>query len=52
VFEFPAGTISEGEEPEAAAHRELEEETGYTMGPGELPTRTRPRTTNRPQSAL
>ena len=32
VLEFPAGTVSEGEEPEAAAMRELEEETGYTLG--------------------
>jgi ADP-ribose pyrophosphatase len=31
VLEFPAGTVSEGEEPEAAAMRELEEETGYTL---------------------
>jgi len=33
-FEFPAGTISEGEEPEAAALRELEEETGYALAAG------------------
>jgi ADP-ribose pyrophosphatase len=32
VLEFPAGTVSEGEEPEDAAIRELEEETGYTLG--------------------
>jgi ADP-ribose pyrophosphatase len=31
VLEFPAGTISDGEEPEAAALRELEEETGYAL---------------------
>lgn len=30
VLEFPAGTVNEGEAPEAAALRELEEETGYT----------------------
>jgi ADP-ribose pyrophosphatase len=34
VLEFPAGTISEGEEPEAAALRELEEETGYALAEG------------------
>jgi len=34
VLEFPAGTLSEGEEPEAAAIRELEEETGYTLASG------------------
>jgi ADP-ribose pyrophosphatase len=28
--EFPAGTMNETEEPEAAARRELEEETGFT----------------------
>jgi ADP-ribose pyrophosphatase len=32
VLEFPAGTVGEGEEPEDAAIRELEEETGYTLG--------------------
>ena len=31
VLEFPAGTISGGEDPEAAALRELEEETGYAL---------------------
>jgi ADP-ribose pyrophosphatase len=31
VLEFPAGTINEGEEPEVAALRELEEETGYAL---------------------
>jgi ADP-ribose pyrophosphatase len=35
VLEFPAGTISDGEEPEAAALRELEEETGYALAGGE-----------------
>ncbi len=30
-LEFPAGTMHETEEPEAAARRELEEETGYTL---------------------
>ena len=29
-IQVPAGTIDEGEEPEAAALRELQEETGYT----------------------
>ncbi|MCW6160172.1 MAG: NUDIX hydrolase [Candidatus Micrarchaeales archaeon] len=30
IIELPAGKVDEGEEPEAAAVRELEEETGYT----------------------
>ena len=30
-LEFPAGTMHETEEPEAAACRELEEETGFTL---------------------
>ena len=30
--EFPGGVIDSGEEPEAAALRELEEETGYKAG--------------------
>jgi ADP-ribose pyrophosphatase len=34
VLEFPAGTIGEGEEAEAAAIRELEEETGYALCSG------------------
>lgn len=34
VLEFPAGTVNEGEAPEAAALRELEEETGYTLAGG------------------
>jgi ADP-ribose pyrophosphatase len=37
-LEFPAGTMNETEEPEAAARRELEEETGYTAAD----TRMRP----------
>jgi ADP-ribose pyrophosphatase len=31
VLEFPAGTVSVDEEPEAAALRELREETGYAL---------------------
>jgi ADP-ribose pyrophosphatase len=34
VLEFPAGTVSDGEQPEAAALRELEEETGYALSGG------------------
>ena len=37
VLEFPAGTVGEGEDPEDAAIRELEEETGYTLGVGASP---------------
>ena len=32
LLELPAGKLDEGEEPEACARRELEEETGYTCG--------------------
>ena len=32
LLELPAGTVDEGEEPEACARRELEEETGLTGG--------------------
>ena len=31
--EFPGGVIDAGEEPETAARRELEEETGYSLFP-------------------
>ncbi len=30
VYEIPAGTLKDGERPEACARRELAEETGYT----------------------
>ena len=30
ILEIPAGVVNPGEEPEACARRELEEETGYT----------------------
>jgi len=30
-LDFPAGTVHETEEPETAARRELEEETGFTV---------------------
>jgi ADP-ribose pyrophosphatase len=33
-LEFPAGTMNETEEPAAAARRELEEETGFTLAVG------------------
>ncbi len=32
IWEVPAGTLERGEEPEACARRELEEETGYRAG--------------------
>jgi ADP-ribose pyrophosphatase len=35
-IEFPAGKIDAGEDPLAAARRELEEETGYTAGQWDL----------------
>ena len=31
LLEIPAGVVDEGEEPEAAARREVEEETGYRV---------------------
>jgi ADP-ribose pyrophosphatase len=34
VLEFPAGTVGDGEQAEAAARRELEEETGYALAGG------------------
>jgi ADP-ribose pyrophosphatase len=34
VLEFPAGTVSDGEQAEAAALRELEEEAGYAHADG------------------
>ena len=40
IIEIPAGRIQEGEQPESAARRELEEETGYRTGkmvPGPRP---------------
>jgi ADP-ribose pyrophosphatase len=33
-IEFPAGTVSAAEAPSDAAHRELQEETGYTLTAG------------------
>jgi ADP-ribose pyrophosphatase len=30
IYELPAGKLTEGENPEHCAHRELEEETGYS----------------------
>ena len=32
ILEIPAGVVNPGENPEACARRELEEETGYTAG--------------------
>lgn len=32
LMELPAGTLEQGEDPLAAAHRELAEETGYRAG--------------------
>ncbi len=32
IYEIPAGKVENGEEPEVAAKRELEEETGYRAG--------------------
>ncbi len=32
IYEVPAGKLDPGETPEACAHRELEEETGYRAG--------------------
>ena len=32
IYELPAGKLSSGEDPQVAAGRELEEETGYTAG--------------------
>ncbi len=32
LLEIPAGKLDKGEQPEACAHRELEEETGYRAG--------------------
>lgn len=34
TWELPAGAVSDGETPEAAAGRELEEETGYRLAEG------------------
>lgn len=34
TWELPAGAVSDGETPEAAARRELEEETGYQLAEG------------------
>jgi ADP-ribose pyrophosphatase len=34
TVELPAGTLNKGEDPEQAAIRELEEETGFSLAPG------------------
>lgn len=36
LWELPAGALEPGEDPEPAAYRELEEETGYRAGSMEL----------------
>lgn len=36
TWSMSGGHVEEGEEPEAAAHRELLEETGLTLAPGTL----------------
>ncbi len=38
ILELPAGKLNPGEDPEACAHRELGEETGYTAGQMQLLT--------------
>ena len=38
IYELPAGKLNPGEEPVVCAHRELEEETGYTAGKLQLLT--------------
>lgn len=38
LIELPAGTLEEGEDPQASAHRELAEETGYRARSMELLT--------------
>lgn len=42
IFDLPAGRMDEGEEPLAAARRELEEETGYRAGKWESLARYNP----------
>ena len=42
TIEFPGGLVDEGEDPAAAALRELEEETGYVTGKLRLIGRTNP----------